>query len=476
MSEHENHNTSSKWQEFFAVTFYRLLQVARIHEDNNKLVKENLHNFKRVLSQIEITDNVTLVMSEGRLYIDGERLNYRKKFIGVINAMVAYFNERSLYGLRFHSATQAAGHGEIINLVRLLNFAVQKEEPTTWLEQQLINRQLLWVKILRKKDTAQEEIDPDIKQKAKNTYHSAVTSLRQVSQKISKQGSAGVRKAKRMIQSMIDLALEEESIMIGLSTIKDYDDYTYAHSVSVAVLSLCLGNRLGLSRISLERLGISGLFHDLGKVDIPHEIVNKPGKLNDTEWNVIRKHPLSSVRQILKLHASQSLKSEILLAPYEHHIRYDLSGYPKAHFLKKISLFGRIIHITDVYDAITSPRIYRPSAYSPDQALAHMLKNAGTDFDPLLIKVFAMMMGTYPPGTLLQLDTGEIGLVVDYPMESGENLPRVVLLQQDTDHKLKRGELVNLSEKDLSTGTYLRQAVKTLNPTTFGIQPGEFIV
>jgi HD-GYP domain-containing protein (c-di-GMP phosphodiesterase class II) len=335
----------------------------------------------------------------------------------------------------------------------------------------------LWVNIVPKEHTAQKEIDPDIKERAQNTYHSAVTSLRQVSEKISKQGSAGVRKAKRMIQGMVDLALEEESIMIGLSTIKDYDDYTYAHSVNVAVLSLCLGNRLGLSRISLERLGICGLFHDLGKVDIPHEIINKPGKLNHTEWKAVRKHPLSSVRQILKLQASQSLKSKILLAPYEHHLQYDLSGYPKAHFLKKISLFGRIIHITDVYDAITSPRIYRPSAYSPDQALGHMLKSAGTDFDPILIKVFAMMMGTYPPGTLLQLDTGEIGLVVDYPpMESGENLPRVVLLEQDADQELKRGGLVNLSEKDLSTGTYLRQAVKTLNPTIFGIQPGEFIV
>ena len=163
------------------------------------------------------------------------------------------------------------------------------------------------------------------------------------------------------------------------------------------------GRRIGLSRASLERLGICGFFHDLGKVEVPREIVTKPGALSATEWKEMQKHPLSSVRQILKLQASHDLKSKILLAPFEHHIRYDLSGYPKIHFIKQISLFGRILHIADVYDAITTPRVYRPLTLSPDQALSFMLEGSGTDSDPILLKVFAKMMGTFPVGTLLQV-------------------------------------------------------------------------
>jgi HD-GYP domain-containing protein (c-di-GMP phosphodiesterase class II) len=329
---------------------------------------------------------------------------------------------------------------------------------------------------VNKKDLTTNQSDPNVKEKAKNTYVNAVAAVKQVAQKISTQGFAGVRKAKRMIQSMIDLALQDEAVMIGLGTIKDYDDYTYTHSVNVAVLSLCLGNRIGLSRTSLERLGICGLFHDLGKVEVPREIVTKPGALNESEWEKIKKHPLSSVRQILKLQASHDLKSEILLAPYEHHLRHDLSGYPKVHFIKKVSLLGRILHITDVYDAITSPRVYRPAVFSPDQAISHMIEGAGTDFDPILLKVFAIMMGTYPPGTLLQFDTGEIGLVTDYPVESGGKFPRVVLLDRGTTDDVKRGHLVDLSEKDPATGDYLRKTLRSLNPTAYGIQPADYIL
>jgi HD-GYP domain-containing protein (c-di-GMP phosphodiesterase class II) len=244
----------------------------------------------------------------------------------------------------------------------------------------------------------------------------------------------------------------------------------------VAVLALCLGHRIGLSRNFLEHLGICGLFHDLGKVEIPHEIINKPGELTAHEREEVKKHPLGSVKQILKLHATHDIKSKILLGPFEHHIKYDLTGYPELLFKKHVSLFGRILQIADVYDAITSPRAYRVSAFSPDQALVSMLERAGTDFDPILMKVFALMMGTYPVGTLLQFDTGETGLVADYLPASEDTKPRIVLLEKDGDGNLKRGEVVDLSEKDPGTGALQRNVVKTLNPASLGIQTADFLV
>jgi HD-GYP domain-containing protein (c-di-GMP phosphodiesterase class II) len=364
---------------------------------------------------------------------------------------------------------------EIIAFTRILIQSVEKTAPASWLEKQMEVAKWPWLRILKGLEF-QRGSEKDLREKARKTYFHALTSVKDVVQRVSVQGHAGIRKAKRMVQNMVDCLSQDESLFLCLSTIKDYDDYTYSHSVNVAVLSLCLGSRIGFSRTSLEHLGICGLFHDLGKVEIPHEILSKPGHLTEDEWQKMRNHPMSSVRQILKLHASHDLKSKIVLAPFEHHIKFDLSGYPHVLFKNKVSLFGRILQIADVYDAITSPRAYRPSYMSPEQAIRFMMKSAGKDFDPVLLKVFAIMMGTYPVGSLLELDTGEMGIVADYPMGSGGHLPRVVLLKKESDGSYRRGEMIDLSEKDPNTGSLRRNVVKSLNAATQGIQPATFLL
>jgi HD-GYP domain-containing protein (c-di-GMP phosphodiesterase class II) len=191
----------------------------------------------------------------------------------------------------------------------------------------------------------------------------------------------------------------------------------------------------------------------------------------------MRKHPLISVKHILKLQAPHELKSRLLLGPFEHHVTYDLrGGYPLGFFKKSVSLFGRILKITDVYDAITSPRVYRPTACSPDEALTILLKGAATEFDPLLLKVFVTMMGSYPLGTLLEFDTGEIGLVARCPKESRSSYPEVMLLKRDDFGVFQAGDMVELEPTDPYRGTSLRRVVKTLNPGAYGIQPADFLL
>jgi HD-GYP domain-containing protein (c-di-GMP phosphodiesterase class II) len=475
MNAVKNSQKSSPWEETFILVFYRLLQAVRIHEDNNDLVKGCLLRFKQTLAQLDMEDDITIFVLEERFYIQGERLQIRKHQVRLYKALLDFFLIRGLHGLRFLPAFEDAALGQILTFVRLLVHSANQKEPTRWLQQKLIEKDISWGRLVEEDELKQRSIDPNLREKARNAYFNAIASVKQVAQKISGQGYAGVRNAKRMVQSMVDVAVEDEAILIGLGTIKDYDDYTYTHSVNVAVLALCLGRRIGLSRASLERLGICGVFHDLGKVEVPREIVTKPGALSTTEWKEMQKHPLSSVRQILKLQASHDLKSKILLAPFEHHIRYDLSGYPKIHFIKQISLFGRILHIADVYDAITTPRVYRPLTLSPDQALGFMLEGSGTDFDPILLKVFAKMMGTYPVGTLLQFDTGEIGLVADSPVESKGGVPRIVSLEKDKQKGVRCGKMVALSERDNDAGAYHRNVVRTFNAASYGIQPENFI-
>ena len=463
------------WEETLLQNFYRMIQAIRIHQDNNRLVNLCVDRFREMISKLHLESELKIWISEGRFYVQNERLQYRKELVRIIHAMLDFFSRRALEGLCFTPLIADAPMEEMIAFIRILIQSAEKAAPASWLEKQLDVAKWPWLRILKGLEVERGS-DKDLREKARNTYFHALTSVKDVVQRISFQGHAGVRKAKRMVQNMVDCLAQDESLFLCLSTIKDYDDYTYSHSVNVAVLSLCLGNRIGFSRTSLEHLGICGLFHDLGKVEVPYEILNKPGKLTQDEWQQMQNHPMASVRQILRLHASHDLKSKIVLAPFEHHIKYDLSGYPHILFKNKVSLFGRILQIADVYDAITSPRAYRVSYLSPDQAICFMMKGAGKDFDPVLVKVFAIMMGTYPVGSLLELDTGEMGIVSDYPMESGGHLPRVLLLQKESDGSYKRGETIDLSEKDTDTGSLRRNVVKSLNAASQGIQPASFLL
>ncbi|MGE5839220.1 MAG: HD-GYP domain-containing protein, partial [Deltaproteobacteria bacterium] len=447
----------------------------RIHQDNNQLVKVCAERFRESVSGLKIGSEVKLWISEGRFFLQTERLHYRKELVRIVHAMLDFFNRRALQGICFNTQIGSAPLEEIVAFVRILIRSVEKAAPASWLEKQLQVAKWPWLQILKALEF-HKATDKDLREKVRNTYFQALTSVKEVVQRVSVQGHAGIRKAKRMVQNMVDCLAKDESLFLCLSTIRDYDDYTYCHSVNVAVLSLCLGNRIGLSRTSLEHLGICGLFHDLGKVEVPHEILSKPGHLTKDEWQQMENHPMASVRQILRLHASHDLKSKIVLAPFEHHIKFDLSGYPHVLFKNKVSLFGRILQIADVYDAITSPRAYRSSYLSPDQAVSFMMKGAGKDFDPVLLKVFAIMMGTYPVGTLLELNTGEMGIVSDYPMESGGHLPRIMLLKRGKEESYQRGEVIDLSEKDPETGFPRRSIVKSLSAVSRGIQPAGFLL
>jgi HD-GYP domain-containing protein (c-di-GMP phosphodiesterase class II) len=460
--------------------------MAKIHQDNNQLLMECLDDFMQVIDRLFLDDDqITIQISRGNIYLQDEKLHYRREIESLMNNFLQYFEKRNLQGLRFSSFIQDASAKEFLSFSRTLNNTEQQEDPLNWLVEQLENQGLLWAEVVHEEDTLPveqtDETDPQDqvqkrKEKARQCYFFALDSIKEVAQKISSQKKAGVRKSIRVIQNMVDLVMEDEKIALGLSTIHDYDDYTFTHSINVATLSMCLGRRIGLSRTSLNRIGICGLFHDLGKLDVPIEIITKPGKLSESEFEEIKKHTIYSVTQIIRLQADRDLKSKILLAPFEHHLKYDLSGYPKTNRKKPVGLFSRILTITDVFDAVTSPRIYRQSVFSPDQALGWMLGGAGTDFDPILLKVFINMLGVYPIGSLLELDTGELALVMDTGKKFNGTRPMVVLLADDGQGGYTKVGVADLAERDAQSGAFQRNIVKSLHPSTRGIQPAEFLL
>lgn len=460
----------------FLKAFHHMINTVRIHQDNNELIKECVKQFAKALADMSGGSDLEFLIWRGRFFIQGEKLHYRRESFALINEMVEYFPQRGLRGLVFQPTVKEGSLKDFVIFSRLLNDSAMQNDPPTWLDKQLQANGIVWVELLKEIDEVPPDTELQRKEQARQSYMHSMATVKEVAKKVSQRSVAGIRKARRLAQTMVDLVLEDENLMLGLTTIRDYDDYTYTHSVNVALLAMALGKRIGLSQIILEQLGLCGMFHDLGKVEVPKEILLKPDMLNTGEWDQMRQHPLIGVHRVLKLHAARDMKSRVALGPFEHHLNYNLTGYPKIHFVNKVTLFGKILRIADTYDALTSERKYRPRAFSPDEALKLMWSKVGEDYDPILLKIFINMVGLYPVGTILKLDTGEMGLVVDYPSEEERSRPELLLLEDDGEGGFKGGEKINLAERDPKTGSYLRNVVECHHPNKLGLQPAQFFL
>ena len=233
-------------------------------------------------------------------------------------------------------------------------------------------------------------------------------------------GTLHFRQAKRAIQGIIDLLLKDPTTVLSLTTLRAHDEYTQNHSVNVALLSMALGNRAGYGRNELAELGLAALFHDLGKCAVPLEVLNKPGQFTAEEWEVIRTHPSEGVLKLLEQRGLDGVPLRMAAASFEHHLNYDLSGYPRLSKPWPQTLSARVISIADCYDAMTSARVYRREPLSPPAVLRYMLEKAGSQFEPVLLKYFITCVGIIPIGTLVLLNTGELAVVLRPAVEKAQ--------------------------------------------------------
>lgn len=211
------------------------------------------------------------------------------------------------------------------------------------------------------------------------------------------------------IENIVDELLENKNVMVNMVDLKSFDNYTYAHSVNVAVLSVIIGITLGLKRNTLSKLGLGAILHDIGKVFINKGILNKPGKLTEKEFAEIKAHSFLGYKYIREKFRIPSDSYDAIL---EHHERYDGTGYPDSKTGDDITVFGRIVAIADVYDALTSQRPYR-SAMNPSDSLEYIMGNSGSAFDSDLVEVFVRKIAPYPIGTTVALSNGYEGIVVE---------------------------------------------------------------
>lgn len=274
-----------------------------------------------------------------------------------------------------------------------------------------------------------------------------------------------VRRVRRVTQTVVDQILRDPTSLLALTTIKDFDRYLILHSTNVAVLSTLLGQRLGLEKARLGELCLAGFLHDAGKLGVDSDVLLKPGALDQDEWQQMRRHPVLAAYSLLGNQRLNSSSMRAVVVAFEHHMNYDFSGYPPVEIKRSISLFGSIVAIADTFDALTTARVYRKVNPTPPEAILHLMKLRGTQFDPALVKLFIEVLGVYPPGTVLALTGREAGVVCKAPaVGSPIDRPRVRLVVG-----AEPGKVVDLNERQ--NGAYVRNVVAVLNPSNKGQIP-----
>lgn len=261
-----------------------------------------------------------------------------------------------------------------------------------------------------------------------------------------------------------DSVLSDRDAMIGLAMIKNYDNYLFNHSVNVAILSVSLGDALGLSKDQLHAVGVGALLHDIGKTGLSEEIIRKPGGLSSEEWQQIKSHPQIGADIIKRM---DGIDESVSVLVYEHHIKYDQTGYPEAHD-DTINPFSHILTICDAYDALTTLRVYQ-KPHSPMEALKIMNNFSGRSFHPDVLKTFTEMIGIYPVGTLVRLSTGEVGIITKVYTERPLR-PTMEVITDAKGTQLTERETLDLAD-DNNKDTDI---IATVNPATLGIELGDF--
>lgn len=237
-----------------------------------------------------------------------------------------------------------------------------------------------------------------------------------------------IEKLESVVSHLVDTLERDNSMIVNIGDLKSYDDYTYHHSISVAVLSIAMGQQLGLDPAALRRLGMCAMMHDIGKTAVPIELIQKPGRLSQEEYEAVKQHASAGYAHLVRERIGDE---ELWWGVRHHHEKVDGTGYPDGIGGGKIPMLSRILSVADVYDALTSNRPYRVPM-SPADAVEYLMGGVGTSFDYVMVKAFLKRVRIYPLGSRLMLSDGRVGTVL-----SCENQLRPVL-------RLENGHILDL--------------------------------
>ncbi len=306
----------------------------------------------------------------------------------------------------------------------------------------------------------------DSEQAAKFAYTSALDLLRELERLIRHNQGFNPGHVKGAVRSLVDNILRNRYAMLELSGLKSFDEYTFYHSINVTILSLALGSTLTRDYRFLSSLGVGALLHDIGKMSVDLSVLNKTTPLTSDEWSELREHPVRGA-EITAL--TSGVDRAAMVCVLEHHLRYDLTGYPARKIAYPQHISSRIVAVADAYDAMTSQRPYSAPRMQ-DEAMGIIVKNAGTALDPTLVRLFVDTLGYFPPRSVVLLTTGETAVVVSpSPSDAARPVVRVIA---DSSGTFTEAFDLDLSDSAQADG---RSVVRCLDPTGMNVDIADFL-
>lgn len=303
-----------------------------------------------------------------------------------------------------------------------------------------------------------QDLEPAVK-----TYKETSSLVKSIMRDIKLGNSIDTPAAKEAVAACVDNVISHSDAMLLLSRLRSRDEYTSEHSLNVAIISISLGRHAELNKEQLKEVGLCGLLHDMGKVLTPDHILNKPGRLTDEEMEVMRQHPVDG-HDILS--SSEGIFHDAIHVAHAHHERLNGSGYPLGLTENDLSIYNRIVSIADVFDAITGDRVYKKGE-TVETALRILHDQRGESFDPILVTQFIETVGIYPLGAVVEMNNGEIGIVVN--TNPDHRLRPWIKIILDSEHEPRDPLLVNIAKPDLDPDGKPYWIKQSHNPRNFNI-------
>jgi putative nucleotidyltransferase with HDIG domain len=298
----------------------------------------------------------------------------------------------------------------------------------------------------------------------KRLYNEATSAAGQIWESAQTEGQPDATVSRTLIDGLAHAVAQNRTALLALTTLKNYDNYTFTHMVNVSILTMGQARTLGIDGPLLREFGLAGLMHDIGKVRTPLEVLNKPEKLTEDEFTIMRRHPIDGA-EILR--QTPDIPALAPVVAFEHHLRVDGTGYPVGIKRTSLNVGTMLCSIADVYDAMRSQRRYQ-EAFPTDRILEVLRRNDGHQFDQHLVRRFVQLIGIYPAGTLVRLNTGETAVVLK-THAADPHRPQVRMLTSREGARLELTYEINLWENEDPARP--SSIVAPVDPATFGADP-----
>ncbi len=460
------------------VALHAAVRAIRLYPVENMAVQKSIGELGSAAVRLSrVQDRCDLRRVGDYLFVNDTRLRLTLDNYAAVAYVLGLFREAGIGGFSVEGTPDARAWIVLLAFLHSPPMEAPEEQRLMLLESRLAQSGITSFQLSTPNDeqgTGDAELDQ--KERARQTYVRSLDVTREIMTSARLGKSPGLKRVKRAVQGIVDAILTDTASMLGLTTLRDFDEYTFVHSVNVCILSVALGRRLGLSKLQLLDLGLGALVHDIGKSRVPLALLNKRGTLDDAERLVLQMHPWQGVLALFALPTGTGRPWRSIVSAYEHHMRIDLSGYPKPIRARRLSLFSKIVSVADGFDAATTARVYQARPWTPADVLRGMRDNPRLGLDPVIVKAFINLTGIYPVGTLVVLDTFEMGLVLAAnPDPTALSRPIIRLLSDALGNRLADVVHCDLTEID-SNGQHLRTIIRTEDPERYGIRIGDYFV